>query len=152
MEVSGKLHPLANSLSEERTPLPTEYKTMGPKRTISCAFQKLNPRLYRPRPHHFTTHTLPTTESHITAKLYTRAFKLNHSHEMFQTEAMKSSCCIQTGIPLTCKPMDPCASNFLNYCWNNSLHVCTTLIYGPSAFSSQGSDITINVQLYQGIM
>jgi len=45
--------------------------------------------------------------------------------------------------------MDPCASNFLNCCWN-SLHVCPALIYGPSAFSIQGADITLNAQLYQG--
>jgi hypothetical protein len=53
---------------------------------------------------------------------------------------------------LTCKPMDPCASNFLDCCWNDSLHVCPTSVYGPSAFSIHGPDITINAQLYHGTM
>ena len=150
MEVSGNFMPWPFPSQRKEPPLPTEYKSeWAQRKQFLVPSRNWTPACTSHGPHDFTTHTLPTTGSHIIVKLCTRAFQLKpHTWTVPDRSHEKQLLYTQTGFPLTCKPMDPCASNFLNCCWNNSLHICPALIYGPSALSIQGSDITINAQLY----
>lgn len=150
MEVNGKLHAPATSLSRGKNPhYQWNTRLNGPNRTISCAFQKLDPRLYQQWPTSFY-HPYPPNYwiSHYCKVIY-KGIPIKTTHMNCSRQKPWKTATVYTDRHSIHLPMDPCASNFLNCCWNNSLHVCPTLIYDPSAISIQGSDITINAQLYQ---